>query len=307
MSDLPSKIFQQIVDHIDEGLMITENHQSDWRICYVNNAFTEITGYSAEEALGKNPRFLQGDDNNQSSLSEIHEALNNNQTCSVTLRNYSKDGEAFWNRITIKPLLSKDGFITHFVGQIESLGALSSYDLENSQKERAFSNPIRDPQTGLFKQDYFEAQLFRDWHIWMRENKALSLAIFTPDHFDIYKKTFGAATSDSALRKIAYIINSSLRRASDLVARCYDDSIVCLMLGEQADEDEKLLKGIANKVDNLLLHNPHAPDSKYLTVSFTAMSTLPSTRIQPADYLKELIKAHQLKQHVVGSKTYIQF
>lgn len=306
MSDLSAQLFQQIIEHIDEGIVITENHQSDWAICYVNSAFTEITGYSAEEVIGKNPRFLQGDDKQQAALYELHDALNQNRSCSVTLRNYTKDGEAFWNRVSIKPLMSKDGRITHHVGRMENLGSISPADLERVKRPAPVKTNFRDPQTGLFTQEYFESHFVRDWNIWQREEKEISLAIFTPDHFDIYKSTFGVSAADSALRKIAYIINSSLKRASDISARFYDDSILCLMLGDQTDEEELLLKGIAKKIDDLLLHNPHAPDSKYLTVSFTAISTLPKTDKQPADFMNQLIMAHQAQQHISGAKTYLK-
>lgn len=306
MSDLSAHLFEQIIEHIDEGIIITETHHSDWAICYVNSAFTEMTGYSADEVIGKNPRFLQGEDKQQSSLYELHDALNQNRSCSVTLRNYTKDGEAFWNRLTLKPLLSTDGRITHHVGHMENLGNITPADLEKVQRSTPLQTGYRDLQTGLYTQEYFESHFARDWNIWLREEKLISLAIFTPDHFDIYRSTFGGSAADSALRKIAYIINSSLQRASDISARFYEDSILCLMLGDQADEDEILLKGIAKKIDNLLLHNPHAPDAKYLTTSFTAISTLPSNDTLPADFLSQLILTHQTQQHISGSKTYLK-
>jgi len=306
MSDLSAQLFEQIIQHDDQAIVITENHQSDWSICYVNNAFTEMTGYAAEEVLGKNPRFLQAEDKQQSGLSELHDALNQNRSCSVTLRNYTKNGEAFWNRLTVKPLLSKDGRITHHVGRMENLGDITPADLERVQRITPRPTGFRDLQTGLYTQEYFESHFLRDWNIWQREGKEISLAIFTPDHFDIYRSTFGASAADSALRKIAYIINSSFQRASDLSARFYEDSILCLMLGDHTDEDETLLKGIATKIDNLLLHNPHAPDTRYLTVSYTSISTLPAKDQLAADFLNKLIMAHQTKQHVSGAKTYLK-
>jgi len=306
MTDLSAQLFEQIIEHIDDGIIVTESHHTDWPICYVNSAFTEMTGYSAEEVIGKNPRFLQADDKHQNALKELHDALNQNRSCSVTLRNYTKEGEAFWNRITIKPLLSNDGRITHYVGHLENLGDISPAELERVQRTVPRKSNLRDLQTGLYTQEYFESHFMRDWSIWQREGKHISLAIFTPDHFDIYRSTFGNSAADSALRKIAYIINSDLQRASDISSRFYEDSILCLMLGDQADEDEILLKGIAEKIDNLLLHNPHAPDSKYLTISFTAISTLPDYEKLPADFLSQLIMVHQKQQHMNGTKTYLK-
>ena len=206
MSDLSQQLLTQVIDHFDTGIIITENHASDWAVCYVNNTFTEMTGYSEEDILGKNPRFLQGQDEQQAGLYELHTALNQNTSCTVTLRNYTKDGHAFWNRLTIHPLLSKEGLITHYMGNMKNLGEISSQDLERTRRKANHITAFRDLQTGLYNQDYFEAHFLRDWHIWLREERDITLAVFTPDHFDLYTTTFGSAAAESALRKIAYII-----------------------------------------------------------------------------------------------------
>jgi diguanylate cyclase (GGDEF)-like protein/PAS domain S-box-containing protein len=307
MSDLSQLLLKQVIDHFDAGIVITENHASDWSICYVNSTFTEMTGYNEEEVLGKNPRFLQGDDEKQSGLTELHAALNQNTSCTVTLRNFSKDGQAFWNRLTVRPLLSKKGEITHYVGIMKNLGNISAQEIENSRQKAGQAISFRDQQTGLYNQEFFETQLLRDWHISMREKRELTVALFTPDYFDIYTTTFGPAAAESALRKVAYIINSTLKRASDTVARYQDNSIITLMLGDYADDNKLHLDQICDKIRDLCIHHPHSPDEKFLTVSLTAVSVKPDKDKIAGDLLREVKRMHNSVDESSNSRQFVDY
>jgi len=300
-------LFKQVIDHISDGVIITENHRSDWSICYVNDAFTEMTGYSSEDAIGKNPRFLQGDDKQQSSLNELHEALNQNLSCVVTLRNYTKSGDAFWNRLTLHPLLNNEGKITHYVGRMVNLGNISPQDIERTSQHPVLTTQVRDTQTGLYTQQYFEQNFLRDWNIWLREERDITLAIFTPDHYEIYRKTFGAAAAESALRKISYIVNTTLKRASDTCARIQDHSIVSLMLGDYTEDNSFLLDRIADKVHDLCIHHPHSPDQKYLTINLTAISVRPSHDKNPAEFLTKALQLHAAQTMNSNVRRYLEY
>ena len=307
MSELGQILFKQVIDHNDAGIIITGNLASDWAICYVNKAFSEITGYAEEEVLGKNPRFLQDKDEEQAALKDLHKALNQKTSCVVTLRNYTKDGEAFWNRLSLRPLLSESGEITHYVGTMENLGSISENDLTRTRRKANRVVSQRDQQTGIYKQEYFETQYLRDWNIWLREEREISLAIFTPDHFDIYAQTFGHAAAESALRRIAYIINTTLKRASDTVARYQENSIVSLMLCNYADENQHYLDKIADKVLDLSIHHPHSPDEKFLSVSLTTVSIKPDIKVEPVDVINFLMEKHNNMFATSNSRQYINF
>lgn len=97
-------------------ILISDAQAPDMPLMYVNPAFERTTGYSAAEVLGKNSRFLHGEDREQPGLAELREALNDGRDCTVTLRNYRKDGTLFWNELTISPVRDSQGTITHFVG-----------------------------------------------------------------------------------------------------------------------------------------------------------------------------------------------
>jgi PAS domain S-box-containing protein len=98
------------------GIIITDPNLPDDPIVYVNPAFERITGYAAEEVMGRNCRFLQGEDRVQAQLEQLRAALGEGRGCRVVLRNYRKDGALFWNELYVSPVHDDEGRLTHFVG-----------------------------------------------------------------------------------------------------------------------------------------------------------------------------------------------
>lgn len=113
---LPMELLRQVIAHAANGLIICDAQQPDFPIVYASPSFEALTGYSAEEVIGKNCRFLQGDETQQLGAVDIRHALAAGTGCKVLLRNYHKSGRAFWNEITLSPLTDATGRITHYVG-----------------------------------------------------------------------------------------------------------------------------------------------------------------------------------------------
>jgi len=111
-------IFQMVSKGLDVGLVITDPRLPDHPIISVNPAFSTITGYSEAEALGRNPRFLQGPKTDPATLAEISARLKNNLGVHVTQLNYRKDGSTFWNDLRIDPVFDGAGKPRYFVGLI---------------------------------------------------------------------------------------------------------------------------------------------------------------------------------------------
>jgi PAS domain S-box-containing protein len=100
----------------NEGITISSMDQSDRPLVFVNEGFERLTGYSKEEVIGKNCRFLQGKDTDPIPVDELRRAIKNGEQTTVELLNYKKDGTPFWNRLSITPLKDKNGVTTHYVG-----------------------------------------------------------------------------------------------------------------------------------------------------------------------------------------------
>ncbi|WP_346750207.1 PAS domain-containing protein [Splendidivirga corallicola] len=110
------RIRERALSAIGTGVVITDYNLPDNPVIYCNPANQVITGYSPEEIIGKNLRFLQNEDRNQKALDKLREAIKEKKDCKVLLRNYKKDGTFFWNELTISPVFDSKGNTTHFVG-----------------------------------------------------------------------------------------------------------------------------------------------------------------------------------------------
>lgn len=110
------RLSERAIAYSSNGIVIVDAQQPDNPIVFVNPAFEKVTGYSAEEAIGKNGRFLQGKDHDQPELQQIKIALKQQKNCNVVLKNYRKDGSLFWNELNISPIYDQGGNLTHYLG-----------------------------------------------------------------------------------------------------------------------------------------------------------------------------------------------
>ena len=109
-------LYNRAMAATSSGIVIADASQPDNPIIYCNPAFEKLTGYSQEEILGHNCRFLQGDDTDKDALDAIRNALKNHRECRVVLKNYRKDKSYFWNELSISPVCDRAGKLTHFIG-----------------------------------------------------------------------------------------------------------------------------------------------------------------------------------------------
>jgi PAS domain S-box-containing protein len=115
-SSLIPQVLSAILDECVNGVTLADPDLDDVPIVYANKAFERLTGYSQDEIVGRNCRFLQGDDRDQKGRYQIAKALKNHEAVEVTLRNYKKDGTLFFNRLKIRPLLDKKQRVMYYLG-----------------------------------------------------------------------------------------------------------------------------------------------------------------------------------------------
>lgn len=110
------EIYRSAMEAAGVGFSIADATKPDFPLVYVNITFERLTGYTSDEVLGRSCRFLQGDNRDQPGVHAMRQALRDGIACTVTLRNYRKDGSLFWNQISLTPVRAASGGLTHFVG-----------------------------------------------------------------------------------------------------------------------------------------------------------------------------------------------
>ncbi len=110
------QVLSAILDECVNGVTLADPDLEDSPIVYANKAFERLTGYSNDEIIGLNCRFLQGADRQQQARFDIAEALQKHEPIEVTLKNYKKDGTLFHNRLKIVPLFDKKQRVIYYLG-----------------------------------------------------------------------------------------------------------------------------------------------------------------------------------------------
>lgn len=113
------RLLESVTVHANDVILITEAQPIDPpgpRILYVNDAFTKLTGYASDEAVGRSPRMLQGPKTDRRELNRIRVALSRWEPVVAELVNYRKDGSEFWTELSIAPVADPTGTFTHWIG-----------------------------------------------------------------------------------------------------------------------------------------------------------------------------------------------
>jgi len=127
------KLLESVITHTNDAVLITEAEPFDEpgpRIIYVNEAFTKMTGYTAEEVLGKTPRILQGPNSDKEELSKLGGALRNWESYEIATINYKKSGEEFWVHFTVTPVADETGWYTHWIAIERDITEQKNAELE---------------------------------------------------------------------------------------------------------------------------------------------------------------------------------
>lgn len=137
VEDVLSGLRDRAVLATDVSFTISAPTEPDNPLVWVNPAFTRITGYTFEEATGRNCRFLQGPATDRGVVKMMRRALDEAQSVTVTVLNYRKDGTAFWNEVSMSPVFDGAGALTNFVGVQADVTARVQAEAEREAAYRA--------------------------------------------------------------------------------------------------------------------------------------------------------------------------
>ena len=293
------KLFKRSIESSSNGIIICDARQDDLPIIYVNRAIEKMTGYSAEESLGRNCRFLQGNEfdlSNEKGLADIRSGLKKGVDVSTVLRNYRKDGTPFWNDLYISPMRDEKGEITHFIGVQNDIS-----DRKSAEHELAF-NISHDVLTGLPNRTLLEDRLTQACRLSERYGRVVALLFIDLDGFKLINDSLGHRLGDQLLIEVGSRL-TSLVRAGDTVARLSGDEFIVLLpdLAHTADAIrvvENILRAIAA---------PYRLDDE--TIHLTASAGISTTDINienPMELLQQAdLAMYRAKQE--GRSTYQWF
>lgn len=220
---LSAKVFEQN----SEAIMITD---ADYAIVSVNRAFTEITGYSEVEAVGRNPRFLSSGRQNQGFYQNFYATLVRTGLWRGEIWNKRKNGEIFPQWSTVSVLRDEAGAVTHYIAVFLDITE------RKKEEERIQYLANYDVLSGLPNRYLLNDRLDQALNLAQRHQTKLAVLFIDLDHFKNINDSLGHDIGDELLKAVAQRLKACLRR-SDTIARQGGDEFIAL-LGDLNSEDE---------------------------------------------------------------------
>jgi PAS domain S-box-containing protein len=118
--DERGNVFFAVVEMTRMPMVLTDPNQHDNPIVFANRAFLDLTGYEEKDVVGRNCRFLQGEQTDPSTVAEVRQAINDSRAVAVDIVNYKADGSMFWNALFIGPVFDAQGKLLYwFSSQVD--------------------------------------------------------------------------------------------------------------------------------------------------------------------------------------------
>ena len=234
------KLYSQALEGTSEGVIITN---SKVEIIAVNSAFSEITGYSREEAIGKNPKLLSSGKNSAAFYQNIYQSLKQHGRWKGEILNRKKDGSFYPQLSSISRIVNDDHKLTHYVAVMSDISKLK-------QSQQQLTNLAHyDALTQLPNKLLFTSRLEHAIKKNKRKNnERLGVLVLDLDHFKLINDSLGHIIGDELLCQVAKRLTTRVRQ-SDTVARFGGDEFIILI--EEFEQVTDLVTIAQHIIDDL--------------------------------------------------------
>lgn len=295
MQGLSPDLMLQAVEASHDGVVIADLQQPDQPIIYANAAFEVMTGYSHEQIIGRNCRFLQGDDHQQRGLAVMRSAISKRTHCEVTLRNYKKNGELFYNRLSLSPVLTDNGEARYYIGIQKDVSRevmlTNKLKRANSLYSEMNDSLLKETQvdvlTGLNNQRYIDESAQLLFNNACREHWKLNFYLVDIVNFSGINKKFGHAMGDVCLQAIAEQVNNVFSRSGDVRARLTADRFLIITVCHGIEESTQQAMLLKDSIQNIKLYAEDNHDCLTLQASVSTTSLTPTIE----DNIEDVIAA----------------
>nr|AML76992.1 putative LOV domain-containing protein [Thyrsopteris elegans] len=250
-TDTYKESLRDALQRSDFNFVLTDPRLQDNPIVYGSDGFLKMTGYTAEEVLGRNCRFLQGPATDRRTILEIRDAIREERACQVAILNYTKQGKPFWNLFHMAPVYSReDGRVVHFLGVQTPINS-SSAEAHLSQGVECFCPTNAGASPASFAQ----------------EDHVGAVKGSVPADVDEDNCEVGQADKDKAKSSTNSLLNelaSKCKGAGVTETRC---TAVAAGPGGERVVCSSLMLSLTKVQQSFVLANPHLPDTPIVHAS----------------------------------------
>jgi diguanylate cyclase (GGDEF)-like protein/PAS domain S-box-containing protein len=228
--------FKNIVDLASDIIVVTEAKRTPkvgHKIVYVNNAFTQLTGFESEEAIGSTPKMLQGEITSKETTARIGAALDKKQPIRERIYNYSKAGRGYWLDINIVPMPNEYGEVLYFAAVQRDITT------QQEKEDHLSSQANRDRLTQLLNRRGFDKTAEIEIESALENSYPLAFALADADYFKKINDTYGHDIGDKVLCELAKIMQLSFRK-SDILGRFGGEEFIIAMINSPEEVLRKM-------------------------------------------------------------------
>ena len=272
-----------------EGMIVTDAKAT---ILRVNDAFTRITGYAAEEVIGRNPRILQSGHQDRSFYTAMWESLNQQGAWSGEIWNKRKSGEIYPESLSITAVKDIEGNVTNYVASLTDITLSKTAAIEI--QHLAFNDPLTNLPNRRFLLDRLKQELDSS----TRTGRKGALLFLDLDNFKVLNDTMGHDTGDLLLKQVAERLTTCVRQC-DTVARLGGDEFVVLLeeLSEHLLDAAAQADAIANKILTTLCQPYRLDGHVHSSSASIGVTLIDDHKLRIEDLLKQAdIAMYQAKQ-----------
>lgn len=272
-------VFKSLVENTNDIIMVMDStpfEDGGPFILYVNPAFENLLGYSADEIIGQNPRILQGSDTDETTRLKIREAMTNGVGIRTQILNYSKSGQPLWMDINIVPICDETNEISYYAAIERDL--TEHKKLENHLERLASTDML----TGLPNRMAILNTAEKEFTRAKRYSRPFTVIMIDIDHFKSINDNYGHAAGDHVLVSTAQILKGNLRD-TDVLGRVGGEEFILLLPDTPKTNAEyvaeRMREGLSAKAIKYVDQNIH------VTASFGIASFMPDD-----DTLEQIIE-----------------
>jgi len=244
------------VEHSPASIVITD---INGRIEYVNPKFTEVTGFTPDEVRGKTLPDTIGSSEMQPEIRTEHrQFMQSGKEWHGEMLNRKKNGEAYWEAVSISPITDPNGVVTHFVAVSEDVTLRKEAEEKIKRLNTGLEQlAMTDYLTNLYNRRYFMQRGTEEFKRARRNNHPLSLLMLDIDEFKKVNDTYGHEAGDMALQQVAAALKSSLREI-DILGRMGGEEFAVLLPNTSLYEAALSAKRIKQIIASTLFEVPGA-------------------------------------------------
>lgn len=247
---------QKYIDLLDR-YVITSSTNLDGIITESSQAFSNISGYTKDELIGKPHNIIRHPDMSSSFYAQLWKTLQSGKMWQGEMKNKNKNGGTYWVYATISQIYDKKG---NHIGY-------TAIRQDISNKKHIETIAITDALTCIFNRRHFNSQLPRILNSARRNNLLISLVMLDIDHFKQYNDNYGHQKGDEALKSVADVLVRTLKRSSDVCFRIGGEEFAIIYVVDTKEQSLEFANKIRIDIESLHLQHAANIEREYVTVS----------------------------------------